>query len=162
MYPFFMTIWNILRPFGKFYGTLVNFVVIWYFFPRFGILYREKSGNRGTMAEGWSGRAPPWSAQFSVEYWINLKATQSAEEFVNWNVGLFFSFRPPRCRKCQTQFFSANLNIKGFGGEFIVCQTKTKKTFDLRTTVTPGWVQWVNLHRLKISFVPYTMPQFER
>jgi hypothetical protein len=30
----FMTIWNILRPFGKFYGNLVQFVVICgIFFP---------------------------------------------------------------------------------------------------------------------------------
>jgi hypothetical protein len=28
-----------------FYGHLVYFVVIWYIFPRFGILYQEKSGN---------------------------------------------------------------------------------------------------------------------
>jgi hypothetical protein len=33
-----MTIWSILRP-------LVYFVVIWYIFPRFGILDQEKSGN---------------------------------------------------------------------------------------------------------------------
>jgi hypothetical protein len=32
----FMTIWNILRPFGKFYGSLVLFRVIWYYFSRFG------------------------------------------------------------------------------------------------------------------------------
>jgi hypothetical protein len=35
-----MAIWYILGPFG-------NLVVIWYIFPRFGILYREKSGNPG-------------------------------------------------------------------------------------------------------------------
>jgi hypothetical protein len=29
----FMTIRNILRPFGKFYGSLVWFVVIWHIFP---------------------------------------------------------------------------------------------------------------------------------
>jgi hypothetical protein len=34
----FMTIWNIL-PIGKFYGRLVEFVVIWYIFSRFG-MYR--------------------------------------------------------------------------------------------------------------------------
>jgi hypothetical protein len=33
-------------PFGKFYGHLVYFTVIWYIFPRFGMLHREKSGNR--------------------------------------------------------------------------------------------------------------------
>jgi hypothetical protein len=28
-----------------FYGHLVHFVAIWYILPRFGMLYREKSGN---------------------------------------------------------------------------------------------------------------------
>jgi hypothetical protein len=32
----FTAIWYILRPNGLFYGYLVNFVVIWYFFPCFG------------------------------------------------------------------------------------------------------------------------------
>jgi hypothetical protein len=41
----FMAILSILRLHGIFYGHLVNFVVIWYIFPRFGMLYREKSGN---------------------------------------------------------------------------------------------------------------------
>jgi hypothetical protein len=40
-----MTIWSILRPLEIFYGHLVYFVVIWYIFPRFGILDQEKSGN---------------------------------------------------------------------------------------------------------------------
>jgi hypothetical protein len=35
---YFMAIWNILQSFG-------NIVVIWYIFPRFGILCQEKSGN---------------------------------------------------------------------------------------------------------------------
>jgi hypothetical protein len=30
---------------GNTYGHLVYFVVSWYIFPRFGILYQEKSGN---------------------------------------------------------------------------------------------------------------------
>jgi hypothetical protein len=38
---------HILRPKGIFYGRLVHFKVIWYIFPRFGMLYREKSGNPG-------------------------------------------------------------------------------------------------------------------
>jgi hypothetical protein len=33
------------RPFNIFYGHLVYFGLIWYIFPRFGILYQEKSGN---------------------------------------------------------------------------------------------------------------------
>jgi hypothetical protein len=40
-----MTIWSILWPLERFYGHLVNFVVIWYIFPPLGILDQEKSGN---------------------------------------------------------------------------------------------------------------------
>jgi hypothetical protein len=40
-----MTICSILRPLEIFLGHLVYFVVIWYIFPRFGILDQEKSGN---------------------------------------------------------------------------------------------------------------------
>jgi hypothetical protein len=41
----FLVIWSISRSFGTFCGHLVNFIAIWYIFPRFGILYQEKSGN---------------------------------------------------------------------------------------------------------------------
>jgi hypothetical protein len=44
---YFMPIWNILGPLEIFYDNLVYFVVIWYIFPRFGILDQEKSGNPG-------------------------------------------------------------------------------------------------------------------
>jgi hypothetical protein len=33
MLAYFMTIWYILLPIGKFYGHLVHFVVIWYISP---------------------------------------------------------------------------------------------------------------------------------
>jgi hypothetical protein len=36
---------HILRSSGKWYVHLVYFVVNWYIFARFGMLYREKSGN---------------------------------------------------------------------------------------------------------------------
>jgi hypothetical protein len=36
--------------FGIFYGHLVYFVVIWYIYPRFGMLYHEKSGNPDVLA----------------------------------------------------------------------------------------------------------------
>jgi hypothetical protein len=42
---YFMTIRSILRPLEILYGHLLYFVVIWYIFPRFGILDQEKSGN---------------------------------------------------------------------------------------------------------------------
>jgi hypothetical protein len=34
-----------------FYVHLVHFLVIWHIFPRFGMLYREKSGNPGMYSE---------------------------------------------------------------------------------------------------------------
>jgi hypothetical protein len=40
-----MTFWTILGPLEIFYGHFVYFVVIWYIFPRFGILNQEQSGN---------------------------------------------------------------------------------------------------------------------
>jgi hypothetical protein len=39
---YFMTIWSILRPLEIFYGHLEHFVIIWYIYPRFGILDQEK------------------------------------------------------------------------------------------------------------------------
>jgi hypothetical protein len=44
-----MVICSILWPFDTCYGLSVYFVVIWYSFPRFGILYQEKSGNPGLI-----------------------------------------------------------------------------------------------------------------
>jgi hypothetical protein len=38
---YFMAFGNILWPLEIFYGHLVYFVVIWYIFPRFGILDQE-------------------------------------------------------------------------------------------------------------------------
>jgi hypothetical protein len=37
----------ILLPFHIFYRNLLYFVVIWVYFPRFCMLYQEKSGNPG-------------------------------------------------------------------------------------------------------------------
>jgi hypothetical protein len=34
-----------IAAFGTFYSQFGNLVVIWYIFPRFGILYQEKSGS---------------------------------------------------------------------------------------------------------------------
>jgi hypothetical protein len=44
MLVYFMVIWHILWPF-------CNVVVIWYIFPRFGILCQEKSGNPGFVQD---------------------------------------------------------------------------------------------------------------
>jgi hypothetical protein len=40
-----MTIWSILWPLEIFYSHMVYFAVIWYIFPRFGILDQAKSVN---------------------------------------------------------------------------------------------------------------------
>jgi hypothetical protein len=45
-----MAIWNILHPFVLSCGHLVQFVVICYIVSRFGMLYKEKSGNPGLKA----------------------------------------------------------------------------------------------------------------
>jgi hypothetical protein len=37
--------WFFLRSIGIYYVHWVYFVVIWYKFSRFGLLYKEKSGN---------------------------------------------------------------------------------------------------------------------
>jgi hypothetical protein len=46
---YFMAIWSILRPNCIFYCNMVNFVVVWYIFPRFGLFYQVKSGNPGPI-----------------------------------------------------------------------------------------------------------------
>jgi hypothetical protein len=40
VHTYFTAIWDILLPFGIFYGYLI-------YFSRFGMLYQEKSGNPG-------------------------------------------------------------------------------------------------------------------
>jgi hypothetical protein len=41
-----MDIWSILFPFGMhILWPFGNVVVTWYIFPRFGVLFQEKSGN---------------------------------------------------------------------------------------------------------------------
>jgi hypothetical protein len=42
---YIMAIWYIIWPYG-------NLVVIWYIYPRFGILYYEKPGNPATCPGG--------------------------------------------------------------------------------------------------------------
>jgi hypothetical protein len=47
LYTYFMSIWSIFWPFGILCGHLVYFTydVFWNIFSRFGMLYKEKSGN---------------------------------------------------------------------------------------------------------------------
>jgi hypothetical protein len=50
MLSYFVTIWNILLPFGVIYGRLVQSVVIWYIIPVWVCLDQEKSGSPGHQA----------------------------------------------------------------------------------------------------------------
>jgi hypothetical protein len=49
MLEFFITIWNILWPFGIIYGPLVLLVVICNSFPNLECFDQEKSGNPGVQ-----------------------------------------------------------------------------------------------------------------
>jgi hypothetical protein len=51
MWVYFMDTWSISWSFAIFYGHLVQFLVVWYILPHFGILYQEKSGNPGLATE---------------------------------------------------------------------------------------------------------------
>jgi hypothetical protein len=51
MLPYFMTLWNILRPFGIISGYLLKFLVMWYIFPVLVCLDHEKSGNPGIFVK---------------------------------------------------------------------------------------------------------------
>jgi hypothetical protein len=51
MLVYFMTILNISWPFAIFYSHLVCFAAILVYFPRFGTLCQEKSGNPDLRAE---------------------------------------------------------------------------------------------------------------
>jgi hypothetical protein len=47
---YFMTIWNILQPFGIIYILLVQFVAIWHIFSVLVCLDLEKSGNHESIS----------------------------------------------------------------------------------------------------------------
>jgi hypothetical protein len=57
---YFMTIWNILLPFGIMYGHLVQFVVIWYIFPQFSMFGPRK--NLATLSSSKNDGLTGWSA----------------------------------------------------------------------------------------------------
>jgi hypothetical protein len=64
MLVYLRVIWNILPPFGKFLRLLGKAVIIWYIFPRFGILFREKSSNPGRKEEILQSNVPrKWVGQ---------------------------------------------------------------------------------------------------
>jgi hypothetical protein len=67
---------SILLPFGKFYGHLVYFWVIWYIFVFFGMLYLVKCGNPGEnvphfFATGCSA-ASTWKIYFSQKHTMTM------------------------------------------------------------------------------------------
>jgi hypothetical protein len=63
---YFMVLWSILRPFENFCGHLVNFIVIWWIFSRFGMFYQEKSGNPATQSDTPPCRGSHPSADLNV------------------------------------------------------------------------------------------------
>jgi hypothetical protein len=82
MLVYFIEFLSILRPFDTFYGHLVYFVVIWYIFPRFGILYQEKSGNTvfdfaRALAKEKNGRA-----QFFFVRWVAAAASRRRQKII--------------------------------------------------------------------------------
>jgi hypothetical protein len=60
---YFSAIWNILAPFGIFYGHLVQFVFVWYIFSGFGTMCHEKSGNPDGITKSCSWN---WSRGFEM------------------------------------------------------------------------------------------------
>jgi hypothetical protein len=67
---YFETIWSILWPLEIFYAHLEQFGVLWYIYPRFGILCQEKSGNPvafaclTTMMERLTAKIPEGKGRF--------------------------------------------------------------------------------------------------
>jgi hypothetical protein len=51
LFVYFMSIGNILRPFGIFYGDLVHFSSNLVYFSPFGMMKQEKSGNPALISE---------------------------------------------------------------------------------------------------------------
>jgi hypothetical protein len=64
---YFMFIWNILRPFGIFYGNVCNVVIIWYIFHHFAVLCQEKSGNPDFTEKVVFSRLKKWPPRF---FWM--------------------------------------------------------------------------------------------
>jgi hypothetical protein len=83
--------WYILRQFGLFCGHLVRFMVIWYVFSRFGMLYREKSGNPAVHAPSHLSYAIALSS-------VGLGPTLS--DYVNWEVSGYAQKRPTKLDHC--------------------------------------------------------------
>jgi hypothetical protein len=52
MSVYFIPIWNIITAIRYSLWSFGNFVVIWFFTPRFGALCQEKSGNPAQVAHG--------------------------------------------------------------------------------------------------------------
>jgi hypothetical protein len=97
--------WSILWPFYLFYGHLVYFIVIWYIFPRFGMLYLLRK------------ILQPWWQPFvlsihSLSFGLSYEAWQWIRPLVRRKPATFFcphpNYRLSKCRhskclpsKCQ-------------------------------------------------------------
>jgi hypothetical protein len=71
---FFVAILSILWPNGIFYGYLVHFVVIWYFFPVW-VCSEKKSGNPDRHSENYSFWPRPQTSKASAKnvcFWFHI------------------------------------------------------------------------------------------
>jgi hypothetical protein len=68
-----MTVWNIFTAIRYLLWPFRNVVVIWYIFPRFGILREEKSGNPGVATKRSSVGAAQQRCWNLAKIYISLK-----------------------------------------------------------------------------------------
>jgi hypothetical protein len=80
----FMAIWNILWPFGLFYGYLV-------YFSRIGMLYQEKSGNPGAIHYDFLD----CPLHFDLMVTISQNAHSKQPDFDFYNICHFADSTPP-------------------------------------------------------------------
>jgi hypothetical protein len=127
-----MTIWSILRPLEIFHGHSVYFVVIWYIFPRFGILDQEKTGNHGLRSNliiNFSNIGAGFDREYTKNMVpifcsigpLNIKSTLDCSAHVE-NLKLLIQFR---CRGNQS------------GADVIITNFSKFYPFLLHMTITP-------------------------
>jgi hypothetical protein len=89
---YFMNICPILRPINIFYGPLVYFVVIWYIFPRVGILYLQKSGNPDAESNFWLCQRVSFRKYLASKFQINPARTCRYRRYTYENLILYRHF----------------------------------------------------------------------
>jgi hypothetical protein len=91
-----MDIWNILWPFGIFYGHLGYFMTIWYIFAGFDIMDQEKSGNPACFLQRFH-----CDRRTDSEFLRSEKAKKMTERSVLWeNRQTLLSSIPLCFRQC--------------------------------------------------------------